>query len=155
MRGWCRVVLVEAAQMLGSFDVRLRQYAASKLIKAGVQLKKGMVKEMFAQHVVLQVHAPVPRPAGCTCHYTQCSCAEPAAFRTGCPGNAHPFHYPPWHLPFVWCELVRSPRWGTPRKVTFKEGSCALDPVTRPCAGGCLSVVVRYMTPAPSDCCRL
>eukprot|EP00208_Stichococcus_sp_RCC1054_P000285 CAMPEP_0206135826 /NCGR_PEP_ID=MMETSP1473-20131121/1091_1 /ASSEMBLY_ACC=CAM_ASM_001109 /TAXON_ID=1461547 /ORGANISM="Stichococcus sp, Strain RCC1054" /LENGTH=532 /DNA_ID=CAMNT_0053527941 /DNA_START=118 /DNA_END=1716 /DNA_ORIENTATION=- len=55
-----RVVLVEAAQMLGSFDVRLRQYAAGKLIKAGVQLKKGMVKEMFAQHVVLQSGEEIP-----------------------------------------------------------------------------------------------
>ena len=44
--------------MLGNFDVRLRQYAAGKLMKAGVHLKKGMVKQMFPQHVVLQVRCP-------------------------------------------------------------------------------------------------
>ncbi len=61
--GGGRVVLVEAAQMLGNFDVRLRQYAAGKLIKAGVHLKKGMVKQMFPQHVVLQVSCPAPDAA--------------------------------------------------------------------------------------------
>lgn len=33
-----RVTLVEANEVLGSFDVRLREYAASKLHKQGVHL---------------------------------------------------------------------------------------------------------------------
>ncbi len=48
-------MVVEASQLLGSFDKRLRQYAARKLIKAGVHLRRGMVKEAYAQHLVLQV----------------------------------------------------------------------------------------------------
>ena len=50
-----RVMVVEASQLLGSFDKRLRQYAARKLIKAGVNLRRGMVKEAHAEHIVLQV----------------------------------------------------------------------------------------------------
>ena len=35
-----RVTIVEGMQLLGSFDVRLREYAANKLQKQGVQLVK-------------------------------------------------------------------------------------------------------------------
>lgn len=35
-----RVTIVEGMQLLGSFDVRLREYAAEKLHKQGVQLVK-------------------------------------------------------------------------------------------------------------------
>ena len=35
-----RVTIVEGMQLLGSFDVRLREYAADKLHKQGVQLVK-------------------------------------------------------------------------------------------------------------------
>jgi NADH dehydrogenase FAD-containing subunit len=56
------VVVIEASQLLGSFDRRLRQYAANKLIKSGVTLRRGMVKEAFEDHVVLQVSAT---PAHC------------------------------------------------------------------------------------------
>ena len=52
-----RVVVIEASKLLGSFDRRLRQYAANKLIKSGVTLRRGMVKEAFKDHVVLQVGA--------------------------------------------------------------------------------------------------
>lgn len=57
LRQCCRVVVVEASQLLGSFDRRLRQYAANKLIKAGVSLRRGMVKQAFEKHIVLQVRA--------------------------------------------------------------------------------------------------
>jgi len=35
-----RVTIVEGMQLLGSFDVRLREYAANKLHKQGVHLVK-------------------------------------------------------------------------------------------------------------------
>jgi hypothetical protein len=35
-----RLTLIEASELLGSFDARLREYAARKLIKAGVHLMK-------------------------------------------------------------------------------------------------------------------
>lgn len=35
-----RITLVEGAQLLGTFDVRLREYAARKLHKEGVHLLK-------------------------------------------------------------------------------------------------------------------
>jgi NADH:ubiquinone reductase (non-electrogenic) len=56
----CRVVVIEASQLLGSFDRRLRQYAANKLIKSGVTLRRGMVKEAFKDHVVLQSGDELP-----------------------------------------------------------------------------------------------
>ena len=44
-----RVTLVEANEVLGSFDVRLREYAARKLHKQGVHL----VQVLIAKHVSL------------------------------------------------------------------------------------------------------
>ena len=40
-----RVTLIEANQLLGSFDGRLREFAARNLVSAGVHLVKGVVKE--------------------------------------------------------------------------------------------------------------
>ncbi|KAI7835537.1 hypothetical protein COHA_010565 [Chlorella ohadii] len=40
-----RVTIIEANELLGSFDASLREYTARKLTKAGVQLVKGVVKE--------------------------------------------------------------------------------------------------------------
>eukprot|EP00891_Asterochloris_glomerata_P000602 jgi/Astpho2/602/fgenesh1_pg.00013_%23_29_t len=48
-----RVTLVEAQELLGSFDGRLRQYAARKLTRAGVHLVQGMVKEVHPKHCKL------------------------------------------------------------------------------------------------------
>lgn len=48
-----RVTLVEANQLLGSFDARLREYAAGKLSRAGVHLVKAVVKEVRAEEVEL------------------------------------------------------------------------------------------------------
>ena len=36
----CRITLIEAAQLLGTFDEPLREYAEEKLNKQGVHLKK-------------------------------------------------------------------------------------------------------------------
>lgn len=41
-----RITLIEADQLLSSFDARLREYAALKLTRAGVHLVKGIVKEV-------------------------------------------------------------------------------------------------------------
>ncbi|CAK0752207.1 hypothetical protein CVIRNUC_002128 [Coccomyxa viridis] len=49
-----RVTIVEGMQLLGSFDARLREYAATKLHKQGVSLVKSMVKEVREGSLVLQ-----------------------------------------------------------------------------------------------------
>ncbi|DBB14410.1 hypothetical protein WJX82_007842 [Trebouxia sp. C0006] len=43
-----KVTLIEAQQVLGTFDAPLREYAANKLNKQGVHLMKGMVKKLTA-----------------------------------------------------------------------------------------------------------
>jgi len=48
-----RITLVEGNELLGSFDARLRQYAANKLVKEGVHLVKGIVKEVRPRDVEL------------------------------------------------------------------------------------------------------
>jgi NADH dehydrogenase FAD-containing subunit len=76
------VVVIEASQLLGSFDRRLRQYAANKLIKSGVTLRRGMVKEAFKDHVVLQVPAtPCMLPLQ-HCTQQRCSACTRLAMRT-------------------------------------------------------------------------
>eukprot|EP00887_Chlorella_sp_A99_P006679 scaffold3.g6679.t1 len=40
-----RITLVEASELLGSFDPHLREYAARNLVKAGVHLIKGVVRD--------------------------------------------------------------------------------------------------------------
>lgn len=50
-----RVTVVEAREVLGSFDASLRQYAARKLIRRGVALRKGVVKGVTAREITLQV----------------------------------------------------------------------------------------------------
>jgi NADH:ubiquinone reductase (non-electrogenic) len=52
-----RVTLIEAREVLGSFDTSLREYAAHKLIKRGVQLRKGVVKHVTPTEVTLTVWA--------------------------------------------------------------------------------------------------
>lgn len=47
------VTLIEASEILSSFDVRLRQYATNHLTKSGVKLKRGMVKEVFPNKLIL------------------------------------------------------------------------------------------------------
>ncbi|KAK9817823.1 hypothetical protein WJX72_002730 [[Myrmecia] bisecta] len=48
-----RVTLVEAQELLGSFDTRLREYAARKLHKQGVHLIKGAVKQVEPAQLTL------------------------------------------------------------------------------------------------------
>lgn len=46
--------MIEANELLGSFDSRLREYAARRLTREGVQLVKGVVKEVRQREVELQ-----------------------------------------------------------------------------------------------------
>lgn len=48
-----RITLIEANELLGSFDARLREYAARKLVESGVHLIKGVVKEVREGEVEL------------------------------------------------------------------------------------------------------
>jgi len=54
------VTLIEAKEILSSFDVRLRQYATNQLQKTGVQLKHGMVKHVFPEKLELTDGTEVP-----------------------------------------------------------------------------------------------
>ncbi|PNW72560.1 hypothetical protein CHLRE_16g691552v5 [Chlamydomonas reinhardtii] len=55
-----RVTLVEARELLGSFDASLREYAARKLIQGGVLLRKGIVHEVTPREVVLKDGTVLP-----------------------------------------------------------------------------------------------
>ncbi|KAG2490335.1 hypothetical protein HYH03_011284 [Edaphochlamys debaryana] len=55
-----RVTMVEARELLGSFDASLREYAARKLMKRGVVLKKGVVQKVTATEVVLRDGTVLP-----------------------------------------------------------------------------------------------
>ena len=49
-----RITLIEARELLGTFDVHLREYAAGKLMRQGVDLRRGVVKRVEAKQIVLQ-----------------------------------------------------------------------------------------------------
>eukprot|EP01025_Chloroclados_australasicus_P067241 TRINITY_DN9298_c0_g1_i1.p1 TRINITY_DN9298_c0_g1~~TRINITY_DN9298_c0_g1_i1.p1 ORF type:complete len:583 (+),score=66.39 TRINITY_DN9298_c0_g1_i1:182-1750(+) len=49
-----KVTLIEAAELLGSFDGSLREYAARRLTKLGVRLVQGVVKEVREKEVELK-----------------------------------------------------------------------------------------------------
>lgn len=57
-----QITLVEENELLGSFDARLREYAAQKLVKEGVRLLKGVVKEV--RHGELELHTGQVLPFG-------------------------------------------------------------------------------------------
>ncbi|KAF6174383.1 hypothetical protein GIB67_034140, partial [Kingdonia uniflora] len=48
-----RVTLIEANEILSSFDIGLRQYATKHLTKCGIHHKKGVVKEFYSKKIVL------------------------------------------------------------------------------------------------------
>ena len=50
---YCQVTLVEASEVLGSFDEKLRNYAAKRLAKIGVKLRKAVVAEVTENAVIL------------------------------------------------------------------------------------------------------
>ncbi|CAM6047802.1 unnamed protein product [Sphagnum compactum] len=54
------VTLIEANEILSSFDVRLREYAVNQLTKTGVKLVQGMVKEVLPEKLLLTDGTEVP-----------------------------------------------------------------------------------------------
>lgn len=55
-----QITVVEAHELLGSFDARLREYAARKLVRAGVHLTRGVVKEVRHHELELQDGNVIP-----------------------------------------------------------------------------------------------
>ncbi|GAQ89703.1 NADH-dehydrogenase [Klebsormidium nitens] len=55
-----RVTLIEAREILNTFDVRLREYATAQLRRAGVELRQGTVKEVSDNHITLNDGTTVP-----------------------------------------------------------------------------------------------
>ncbi|XP_030488207.2 internal alternative NAD(P)H-ubiquinone oxidoreductase A2, mitochondrial [Cannabis sativa] len=55
-----KVTLIEANEILSSFDVGLRQYATNHLTKSGVRLMRGVVKEVHQKKIVLNDGTDVP-----------------------------------------------------------------------------------------------
>lgn len=60
VKDYIHVTLIEANEILSSFDVGLRQYATKHLTKSGVCLMRGVVKEVHPQKIVLSDGTEVP-----------------------------------------------------------------------------------------------
>ncbi|KAL2495115.1 Internal alternative NAD(P)H-ubiquinone oxidoreductase A2 [Forsythia ovata] len=60
VKNYIRVTLIEANEILSSFDVGLRQYATKHLTKVGVRLVRGVVKEVHPNKIVLSDGSDVP-----------------------------------------------------------------------------------------------
>ncbi|CAN6453425.1 unnamed protein product [Victoria cruziana] len=60
VKSYIHVTLIEAKEILSSFDVRLRQYAIRHLTKYGVRLVHGVVKEVQPKKVLLSDGTEVP-----------------------------------------------------------------------------------------------
>ncbi|KAF5760654.1 putative NADH:ubiquinone reductase (non-electrogenic) [Helianthus annuus] len=60
VKNYVCVTLIEANEILSSFDVGLRQYATKHLTKYGVRLVRGVVKEVHAKKLILSDGSVVP-----------------------------------------------------------------------------------------------
>ncbi|PWA46189.1 NADH dehydrogenase [Artemisia annua] len=60
VKNYVRVTLIEANEILSSFDVGLRQYAKKHLSKYGVRLVRGVVKEVHPKKLILSDGSVVP-----------------------------------------------------------------------------------------------
>ncbi|XP_038712048.1 internal alternative NAD(P)H-ubiquinone oxidoreductase A2, mitochondrial-like [Tripterygium wilfordii] len=60
VKDYVKVTLIEANEILSSFDVSLRQYATRHLTKCGVRLTQGVVKEVHPKKIVLNDGTDVP-----------------------------------------------------------------------------------------------
>ncbi|KAI5012093.1 hypothetical protein ZWY2020_024227 [Hordeum vulgare] len=60
VKDYVKVTLIEANEILSSFDVGLRQYATNHLSKYGVKLVRGVVKEVLPKEIVLSDGTHVP-----------------------------------------------------------------------------------------------
>ncbi|OAY83538.1 internal alternative NAD(P)H-ubiquinone oxidoreductase A1, mitochondrial-like [Ananas comosus] len=60
VKDYIHVTLIEANEILSSFDVRLRQYAINQLTKSGVRLVRGIVKDVQPEKIILDNGEEVP-----------------------------------------------------------------------------------------------
>lgn len=60
VKEYIHVTLIEANEILSSFDVRLRQYAMKQLTKSGVRLVHGIVKDVQSENIILNDGTKVP-----------------------------------------------------------------------------------------------
>ncbi|KAK1304590.1 hypothetical protein QJS10_CPB11g00958 [Acorus calamus] len=60
VKDYIKVTLIEANEILSSFDVGLRQYATNHLTKSGVRLVRGVVKEVLPKTILLSDGTNVP-----------------------------------------------------------------------------------------------
>ncbi|CAI9106988.1 OLC1v1006249C2 [Oldenlandia corymbosa var. corymbosa] len=60
VKDYIHVTLIEANEILSSFDDRLRVYATKQLIKSGVRLVRGVVKDVQPEKIVLSDGTDVP-----------------------------------------------------------------------------------------------
>lgn len=60
VKDYIHVTLIEANEILSSFDVRLRQYATNQLTKSGVRLVRGIVKDVQPEKIILNDGTEVP-----------------------------------------------------------------------------------------------
>lgn len=60
VKDYIQVTLIEANEILSSFDVSLRNYATNHLTKSGVRLLRGVVKEVHPDKLVLSDSTEVP-----------------------------------------------------------------------------------------------
>ncbi|XP_011027932.1 PREDICTED: internal alternative NAD(P)H-ubiquinone oxidoreductase A1, mitochondrial-like isoform X2 [Populus euphratica] len=60
VKDYVKVTLIEASEILSSFDVGLRQYATNHLTKSGVSLMRGVVKEVHSKKIILSDETNVP-----------------------------------------------------------------------------------------------
>lgn len=60
VKDYIKVTLVEAKEILSSFDDRLRIYAIKQLTKSGVRLVRGIVKDVQPQKIILSDDTEIP-----------------------------------------------------------------------------------------------
>ncbi|XP_055962094.1 internal alternative NAD(P)H-ubiquinone oxidoreductase A1, mitochondrial isoform X2 [Mercurialis annua] len=60
VKDYIHVTLIEANEILSSFDDRLRHYATKQLTKSGVRLVRGIVKDVKPQKLILSDGSEVP-----------------------------------------------------------------------------------------------
>ncbi|EXB94111.1 putative NADH dehydrogenase [Morus notabilis] len=60
VKNYIHVTLIEANEILSSFDDRLRHYATKQLTKSGVRLVRGVVKDVEARKIILDDGTEVP-----------------------------------------------------------------------------------------------
>lgn len=60
VKDYIHVTLIEANEILSSFDDRLRKYATKQLTKSGVRLVRGIVKDVQSKSIVLTDGTEVP-----------------------------------------------------------------------------------------------